>query len=69
MVGKAAKKEGPRKRGCSVKDVDQAKFVKEFAAKLKQQGKIQVPKYADFVKTGLSKTYSPFDGDWFYTRC
>uniref|UniRef100_A0A4D5R9B8 Ribosomal protein S19 n=1 Tax=Scolopendra viridis TaxID=118503 RepID=A0A4D5R9B8_SCOVI len=52
----------------SVKDVDQATYVKALAAFLKKSGKLQVPTWVDCVKTGNYKELSPYDDDWFYTR-
>ena len=53
---------------CSVKDVDQHKFVVAFAAFLKKSGKLPVPEWVDLVKDGRAKQLAPFDEDWFYTR-
>ncbi|GAB6028421.1 Protein component of the small (40S) ribosomal subunit [Chamberlinius hualienensis] len=52
----------------SVKDVDQAEFVKAFAAFLKKSGKLKVPDWIDCVKTAKYKELAPYDDDWFYTR-
>jgi len=52
----------------SVKDVDQAAFVKAFAAFLKKSGKLKVPDWVDCVKTAKYKELAPCDEDWFYTR-
>merc|ERR1719348_1659104 len=59
------------KRKCpsvSVKDVNQQRFTKTFAAFLKRSGKVKVPDWTDLVKTGCYKELAPFDDDWFYTR-
>jgi small subunit ribosomal protein S19e len=51
-----------------VKDVKSEKFVAEFAKYLKRSGKIELPKYVDFVKTGHAKELSPYNADWYYIR-
>ncbi len=51
-----------------VKDVKSEAFVVEFAKYLKRSGKIELPKYVDFVKTGFAKELSPYSPDWFYVR-
>jgi len=53
---------------CSVKDVDQAKFVIAFAAFLKKSGKLAVPEWVDLVKDGPTRELAPESEDWFYTR-
>jgi len=57
------------KNPSSVKDVDQHKFVKNFAAFLKKSGKLKVPEWVDLVKTSKAKELAPYDEDWFYIRC
>jgi ribosomal protein S19E (S16A) len=51
-----------------VKDVKSEAFVVEFAKYLKRSGKIELPKYVDFVKTGRAKELAPYNPDWFYIR-
>ncbi|KAL7671935.1 hypothetical protein ACOME3_006837 [Neoechinorhynchus agilis] len=58
-----------KKRQATVREVDQTKFVKNYAALLKKQGRIEVPSWVDIVKTGPHKELSPDDEDWFYLRC
>jgi len=53
----------------TVKDVPADKFVVAYAAHLKKEGKIQLPKWTDFVKTGQHKELAPYDPSWFYVRC
>ncbi|KAF4520069.1 hypothetical protein B566_EDAN007926 [Ephemera danica] len=53
----------------TVKDVDQHKFVKAFAAFLKMSGKMKVPEWVDLVKSARFKELAPYDDDWYYTRC
>lgn len=53
----------------NVKDVPPDAFVREMALFLKRSGKIELPKWVDIVKTGSFKELSPYDPDWFYTRC
>ncbi|CAB3359930.1 Hypothetical predicted protein [Cloeon dipterum] len=53
----------------TVKDVDQHKFVRAFAAFLKMSGKMKVPDWVDLVKTAKFKELAPYDEDWYFTRC
>ena len=52
----------------TVKDVPADKFVKEYAAHLKQADKLQLPAWVEIVKTAHWKELSPYDPDWYYTR-
>eukprot|EP00270_Netrium_digitus_P011580 TRINITY_DN36_c0_g1_i1.p1 TRINITY_DN36_c0_g1~~TRINITY_DN36_c0_g1_i1.p1 ORF type:complete len:170 (+),score=33.03 TRINITY_DN36_c0_g1_i1:55-510(+) len=52
----------------TVKDVSSHAFVKAYAAHLKRTGKIEVPTWADLVKTGTFKELAPYDPDWYYVR-
>ena len=52
----------------TVKDINPHEFVKAYAAHLKRTGKLEVPKWADLVKTSTSKELAPYDPDWFYIR-
>jgi len=52
-----------------VKDVNQQQFVTAFAAHLKKSGKLVVPEFCDIIKTAKFKELSPYESDWFYTRC
>jgi len=52
----------------TVKDVDSAVFIKAFAEHLKRQGKFEIPKWADVVKTAVNKELAPYDPDWMYVR-
>ncbi|XP_065901400.1 small ribosomal subunit protein eS19-like [Dysidea avara] len=54
--------------GTTVKDVEAQDFVKAFAAHLKKTGKITLPAYVDYVKTGKHKELAPYDKDWYYIR-
>ncbi|KAL7750073.1 Protein component of the small (40S) ribosomal subunit [Sorochytrium milnesiophthora] len=53
----------------NVRDVSAPDFIRAFAAHLKKGGKLAVPTWVDLVKTGTHKELSPYDPDWFYTRC
>src|SRR4051794_28071121 len=55
-------------RGVTVKDVSSPDFVAAYARHLKRSGKIDVPKWADLVKTGAYKELAPTDPDWYYIR-
>eukprot|EP00475_Leptophrys_vorax_P002484 TRINITY_DN1138_c0_g1_i1.p2 TRINITY_DN1138_c0_g1~~TRINITY_DN1138_c0_g1_i1.p2 ORF type:complete len:150 (-),score=14.13 TRINITY_DN1138_c0_g1_i1:230-679(-) len=54
--------------GKTVKDVNPHLFVKAYAAHLKRTGKVEVPTWADIVKTGTFKELAPYDPDWYYVR-
>uniref|UniRef100_A0A7S1G9Z5 40S ribosomal protein S19 n=1 Tax=Bicosoecida sp. CB-2014 TaxID=1486930 RepID=A0A7S1G9Z5_9STRA len=55
-------------RGATLRDVGAAEFIATFAAFLKKQGKLELPKWVDLVKTGTGREMCPIDPDWFYTR-
>eukprot|EP00244_Chara_vulgaris_P009972 TRINITY_DN43_c0_g1_i1.p1 TRINITY_DN43_c0_g1~~TRINITY_DN43_c0_g1_i1.p1 ORF type:complete len:160 (-),score=28.92 TRINITY_DN43_c0_g1_i1:660-1139(-) len=52
----------------TVKDVSPHDFVRAYAAHLKRTGKIEVPTWADIVKTASFKQLAPYDADWYYIR-
>jgi small subunit ribosomal protein S19e len=52
----------------TVKDVSSHEFVRNYAAHLKRSGKLEVPVWADLVKTATFKELAPYDADWFYIR-
>merc|ERR1719375_1184316 len=52
----------------TVKDVPPLKFIDAFAQHLKRQGRFEIPKWADVVKTGVQKELAPYDPDWLYVR-
>mmetsp|Transcript_37506 Transcript_37506/g.65975 ORF Transcript_37506/g.65975 Transcript_37506/m.65975 type:complete len:164 (+) Transcript_37506:74-565(+) len=52
----------------TVKDVEPAKFIEAFAQHLKRQGRFEIPKWADVVKTGKLKELPPSNPDWLYVR-
>lgn len=35
---------------------------------MKRQGNMDLPKWADIVKTGAFKELAPYDADWYYVR-
>ena len=51
-----------------LKDVSAAEFITCFSQHLKRQGKIEIPKWVDYVKTGYFKELAPTDPDWLYVR-
>merc|ERR1711972_457426 len=52
----------------TVKDVKADKFIAAFAQHLKRQGRFEIPKWADVVKTAKYKELPPNDPDWLYVR-
>merc|ERR1719215_1347030 len=53
---------------CHVKDVSAHDFITAFAQHLKRQGKIEIPKWVDYVKAATFKELAPYDPDWLYVR-
>ena len=64
-----SEEEASKSRGVTVKDVAADLFIKAYAQHLKRQGKIEIPKWVDYVKTSPAKELAPYDPDWFYIRC
>ena len=56
------------KQSVTVKDVPASELVKAYAAHLKREGKLEVPKWVDLVKTSNVHELGPLDADWFYVR-
>eukprot|EP01038_Epipyxis_sp_PR26KG_P007492 gene7492-10208_t len=57
------------KVGCiTVRDIAAPKFIAAYAEVLKNNDKFVVPKWADLVKTGVSKELAPYDPDWYFVR-
>lgn len=54
--------------GKSVKDVPAQDFIDAFSSYLKSTGKVQLPAYVDFCKTGAYKELGPLDDDWYYVK-
>mmetsp|Transcript_106261 Transcript_106261/g.295867 ORF Transcript_106261/g.295867 Transcript_106261/m.295867 type:complete len:161 (-) Transcript_106261:63-545(-) len=52
----------------TVKDVEAEKFIAAFAQHLKRQGRFEIPKWADVVKTSKAKELPPLNPDWLYVR-
>jgi len=55
-------------RGITVKDVGAPAFITAYASHLKREGKLELPKWVDAVKTGSSRELAPYNPDWFYVR-
>jgi len=54
--------------GITVRDVAADKFIAAYSAHLKTTGQIELPRWVDFVKTGINRELAPYDEDWFYVR-
>jgi len=52
----------------TVKDVPASDFIHAYANFLKKNNKLVIPKWADFVKTGIASELAPYDEDWIYIR-
>ena len=50
----------------SARDVDQGKLVTKMSVQLKEQ--VQMPEWAKFIKTGVSRERQPEQPDWYYLR-
>eukprot|EP01053_Blabericola_migrator_P011870 Blabericola_migrator_1__11869@NODE_722_length_6730_cov_58_989494_g520_i0_p5_GENE_NODE_722_length_6730_cov_58_989494_g520_i0NODE_722_length_6730_cov_58_989494_g520_i0_p5_ORF_typecomplete_len150_score24_61Ribosomal_S19e/PF01090_19/2e53_NODE_722_length_6730_cov_58_989494_g520_i016212070 len=56
------------KRITCVKDVPAAAFIAAYAKHLKESGQFEVPKWAEYAKTGCYKELAPYDQDFLYIR-
>jgi small subunit ribosomal protein S19e len=52
----------------NIYDVNQAAMITQLAEDLKASGKIKIPEWALFVKTGSNKERAPLNKDWWYFR-
>eukprot|EP00467_Chlorarachnion_reptans_P020664 CAMPEP_0114512608 /NCGR_PEP_ID=MMETSP0109-20121206/15074_1 /TAXON_ID=29199 /ORGANISM="Chlorarachnion reptans, Strain CCCM449" /LENGTH=176 /DNA_ID=CAMNT_0001692319 /DNA_START=35 /DNA_END=565 /DNA_ORIENTATION=- len=52
----------------TVKDVPAQPFIKALAAHFKEGGQMEIPDYAEYIKTAPFKELSPYDPDWYYVR-
>ncbi|KAJ2726422.1 Protein component of the small (40S) ribosomal subunit [Coemansia sp. Benny D115] len=52
----------------TVKDVHAQAFIKAYAAHLKKSGKLEVPAWTEYAKTGSHTELCPQDADWYYVR-
>eukprot|EP00826_Nyctotherus_ovalis_P000256 TRINITY_DN0_c264_g1_i3.p1 TRINITY_DN0_c264_g1~~TRINITY_DN0_c264_g1_i3.p1 ORF type:complete len:149 (-),score=54.68 TRINITY_DN0_c264_g1_i3:47-493(-) len=43
-------------------------FINEFAASLEKSGNFAIPKWVDFVKTGVQKELAPYNDNWLFVR-
>lgn len=54
--------------GVTLRDVGAAPFIKAYAAHLKNDTNMRLPKWSDVVKTGVGRELAPYDEDWYYIR-
>ena len=52
----------------TVLDVDYNVFINALANKLKADGKLAQPDWTQFVKTGVTRQYSPNEQNWYYLK-
>jgi small subunit ribosomal protein S19e len=52
----------------TVRDVSGADFIRAYADHLKKGGKLELPKYTEYIKTGCSRELNPIQDDWYYIR-
>jgi small subunit ribosomal protein S19e len=55
-------------RMVNVYDVPVGPLIDKLAERLKSEGKIRPPEWADYVKTGVHKEKAPSQDDWWYQR-
>ncbi|HOI69654.1 MAG: 30S ribosomal protein S19e [Methanothrix sp.] len=53
----------------TVYDVPPNHLIDAVAEELKTSGKIELPEWAAYVKTGVNKEMPPVNPDWWYVRC
>ena len=52
----------------SINEVSTHELIRETANDLMESKSIEKPQWADYVKTGVSKTRSPQDNNWWWVR-
>ena len=52
----------------TVRDVSGHAFIAAYAEHLKKGGKIEVPKWAEYIKTGVARELGPLADDWYFHR-
>jgi len=52
----------------SVYDVPPEALISRLAERLKNDGRLNPPEWADFVKTGVHRQKAPIQNDWWYIR-
>merc|ERR1712146_229333 len=67
MAAAATEKKAPAP-AITLKDVAADDFIKAYAAFLKKNGKLVLPKWTDYAKTAAYKELSPANPDWMYIR-
>merc|ERR1711981_601580 len=54
--------------GVTVKDVNATQFIKAYARFLKKSGKVALPKWQEFAKTGCNRELAPLSKNWYFIR-
>lgn len=52
----------------TIYDIDAAKVIEKAAEELKKLESLQMPEWANFVKTGAAKERQPANDNWWYIR-
>mmetsp|Transcript_15368 Transcript_15368/g.22613 ORF Transcript_15368/g.22613 Transcript_15368/m.22613 type:complete len:157 (-) Transcript_15368:93-563(-) len=52
----------------TVRDVSAAAFIKAYAEHLKKGGKFELPKWSEYIKTGVARELGPVQDDWYFHR-
>lgn len=52
----------------SLRDVSASEFITAYSQHLKKSGRLELPEWVDYVKTGRSREMPPIDPDWYYVR-
>eukprot|EP01129_Flabellula_baltica_P014259 TRINITY_DN678_c0_g1_i1.p1 TRINITY_DN678_c0_g1~~TRINITY_DN678_c0_g1_i1.p1 ORF type:complete len:166 (+),score=46.20 TRINITY_DN678_c0_g1_i1:333-830(+) len=60
-------RENPQ-RGTTVKDVPADAFIAAYAAHLQRSKWLEVPEWAEYVKTSITKELGPTNTDWYFIR-
>ena len=52
----------------TVRDVSGHAFIAAYAEHLKKGGKLEIPKWAEYIKTGVARELGPIQDDWYFRR-
>ncbi|MFW5902743.1 MAG: 30S ribosomal protein S19e [archaeon] len=52
----------------NIREVKASKLINRIAEKLKKEGKVEKPKWAEHIKTGRHAERRPSEKDWWYKR-
>jgi len=52
----------------TLQDISAPTFIKYFSRHLRRTGKVEPPKWAELVKTGITRYNAPANPDWYFVR-